>query len=116
MSNTMTAGKTAQAVIINSNDADRVTIEIAGSAFDNLKEITQIHNLWNGEDLTPAEVVERYLINDAFGQLHSKKADNEYAPTLCGIILEYFANVTNATAEEGIQLEGMFKAHGFDVQ
>ena len=113
---TMTAGKTAEAVIIHS-DSDRVIIEITGSAFDNLKKIAAIHNSWNSdEDLGPQDIVERYLLNDAFDQLPNKKADSPNNQTLCGVICEYFANITDATADEVRRLANNFETAGFDVQ
>ena len=116
MSNaTMTAGKTAEAVIIRS-DSNRVTIEITGSAFDNLKEIAAIHNSWNGEDLSPEEIVDRYLLDQTFKELPNKKASNPVFQTLCGNICGYFADVTAASSDEIKLLTNMFEAAGFDVQ
>lgn len=113
-----TAGKTANESegsftsndIIYSDGADRVTIEITGAAFANLKEIAEIFSKWSGEELSPASFVFwNYLSRfDAWQHLNEKKPKGECMQTLVEEVCDMLCDVDNIDA-----LEKAFNAAGF---
>ena len=113
-----TAGKTANEGewsftsndIIYSDGADRVTIEITGAAFVNLKEIADIFGKWSGEELSPASFVFwNYLGRfDAWQFLSEKKPKSEHVQTLAGEICDMLCEAENVE-----MLEKALNATGF---
>lgn len=116
-----TAGKTANESegsftsndIIYKDGADRVTIEITGAAFANLKKIAEIFNKWSGEELSPASFVYwNYLSRfDAWQHLNEKKPKSEYMQTFAGKICDMLCDADNVDA-----LEKAFNAAGFATE
>lgn len=113
-----TAGETAKSNVkpFTLNDItftdgdDRVTIEITGKAFANLKEITEIYNRWNDDDYSPSDTVIRVLCGDWWFNLDQKKLDDTLDQNCCGLLYDTYSDCSNAK-----ELEATLIAAGFDV-
>ena len=114
-----TAGETAKSNntsftlndIIYTDSNDRVTIEITGRAFSNLKEITELTSKWSEDDYTPSEILRVFCLTDSFLHLHEKRPNADKSnldiQTLPGFIAEQFI--------EGEELRSLFESAGFDA-
>ena len=97
--------------IIYTDGDDRVTIEITGRAFSNLKEITELTSQWSEDDYTPSDILRVFCFTDSFLYLHEKRPNanknNLGIQTLPGFIAEQFV--------EGEELRSLFESAGFDA-
>lgn len=113
-----TAGKTAtrnsKSFTLNDiafTDGDnRVTIEVTGKAFANLKEITEIYNRWADDDYTPTDILRVFCFHTTFLNLYKKYDENSergWIQTLPGAIA--------AQVVDGEELKMLFEAAGFST-
>jgi len=97
--------------IIYTDGDDRVTIEITGKAFANLKEITELTSKWSEDDYTLSDILRVFCFTDSFLYLHEKRPNanksNIDIQTLPGFIVEQFV--------EGEELRSLFESAGFDA-
>ncbi len=97
--------------IIYTDGSDRVTIEITGQAFANLKEITELTSKWSEDDYTPSEILRVFCLTDSFLHLYEKRPNankrNLGIQTLPGFVAEQFV--------EGEELRSLFESAGFDA-
>lgn len=113
-----TAGETAKSNVksFTMNDItytdgeDRVTIEITGQAFQNLKEMAEIFGRWNGGRESPSEMLRDFCFHTTFLNLYNKKNNDESDQTLAGAIIAQFCN-----NEYVCELEQAFEKAGFDM-
>lgn len=96
--------------IIYTDSSDRVTIEITGRAFANLKEITEITNKWADDDYTPTDILRVFCFHTTFLNLYKKYDENSesgWIQTLPGAIAEQMV--------DGEELKILFEAAGFST-
>lgn len=113
-----TAGETAKSNVksFSVNDItytdgeDRVTIEITGQAFANLKEITEIFNRWNDDDYSPSNTVAQILCGDWWFNLAQKKPDDTTTQNCCGLLYDIYSDCSDAK-----ELAAALITAGFDV-
>ena len=89
---------------------DRVTIEITGKAFANLKEITEIYNRWNDDDYSPSNTVAQILCGDSWFSLAQKKPDDTTTQNCCGLLYDMYSDCSDAK-----ELAAALITAGFDV-
>lgn len=89
---------------------DRVTIEITGKAFANLKEITEIYNRWNDDDYSPSNTVAQILCGDSWFTLAQKKPDDTTKQNCCGLLYDIYSDCSDAK-----ELAAALITAGFDV-
>lgn len=95
--------------IVMSDHDDRVTIEVTGKAFANLKEITQVYNQWCAGDCLPSDMIELVFLIDPWFNLQKKKV-SEYEESFFGFLCAMYSDEPDIE-----QLESALSKAGFDT-
>lgn len=97
--------------IIYTDGDDRVTIEITGQAFANLKEIAEITNKWAENDYTLSDMLRTFCLPDSFLYLHDKYPKSaipyDVVQVLPGAIVAQYGDCD--------ELASIFASAGFSV-
>jgi len=93
--------------IVMSDHDDRVTIEVTGRAFANLKEITRVHNQWCEEECLPSDMIESVLFIDPWFNLQEKKV-SEYEESFFGSLCAMYGDEPDVSKLEASLSEAGF--------